>query len=89
MNTTTRTAELTVTRNDEEVLVTITGDVTPIVPGRLYGRPEDCYPAEGGEVLNLVARMNGEAFELTSEEEEAAADLLAELEAAGSQDYDY
>ena len=89
MNTTTRTAELTVTRNDEEVLVTITGDVTPIVPGRLYGRPEDCYPAEGGEGLNRVARMNGEAFALTSEEEEAAADLLAELEAAGSHDYDY
>lgn len=89
MTTTTRTAELTVTRNDEEVLVTITGEVSPIIPGRLYGRPEDCYPAEGGEVLNLEAKVRGEAFELTAEEEEEAADLLAELEAAGSQDYDY
>lgn len=32
---------------------------TPYVPARTYGRPEDCYPAEGDEVELIEARIEG------------------------------
>jgi len=78
---TTYTAQLTVVRtlnNEEaEVVVDLTADVSPVIPGRFSGPPESCYPAEGGEVENLVATVGGLPFELTAEEEEEAASLLA------------
>ena len=78
---TTHRTEMTVTRNDEEIVVTIEGDVAPVTPGCFYGPPESCYPAEGGEVENLTATVNGQPFELTAKEEREAEGYLAELEA--------
>jgi len=34
--------------NEDCVIVSYTQ--SPFIPARTYGRPEDCYPAEGGEV---------------------------------------
>ncbi len=34
----------------EDNELSVTADVSPIIPAKLYGDPEDCYPAEGGEV---------------------------------------
>lgn len=78
---TTHKTEMFVTRNGEEIVVLIQGDVSPVIPARLSGRPEDCYPAEGGEVLNLTATVNGLPFELTRKEEREAEGYLADLEA--------
>lgn len=33
-----------------ETLVTVEFTQTPFIPARISGPPEDCYPAEGGEV---------------------------------------
>ena len=37
---------------------------TAFVPARTYGPPEDCYPAEGGEVEIQGVTVNGEEFEI-------------------------
>jgi hypothetical protein len=34
----------------------IEANVSRVVPARLYGPPEDCYPAEGGEVEDHEVR---------------------------------
>jgi hypothetical protein len=31
----------------------------PFIPARTRGRPEDCYPAEGGKIEYDVLTMNG------------------------------
>lgn len=43
--------------NEDCVIVKYTQ--TPYVPARTYGRPEDCYEAEGGEVELIEARVDG------------------------------
>ena len=43
-------------------------DGTPFVPARIYGPPEDCYPAEGGEAtINAVYLDGTEVTELLSD----------------------
>ncbi len=58
---------------DAEIAVTIEYTITPLIPARVSGPPEDCYPAEGGEVDNLKVTRddNGEDVVLTDTEEEA------------------
>ena len=34
----------------EEVVLEVEASVSKIIPAKLYGPPEDCYPAEGGEI---------------------------------------
>lgn len=41
-------------------------------PGYTWGRPEDCYPAYGGDLLGMEAVLDGELFELTDEERQEA-----------------
>lgn len=48
--------------NDETYRVT--GSVSPYVPARTYGPPEDCYPEEGGEAdvesIEIQMEVGGE-----------------------------
>ena len=44
----------------DDVDVEVVGTVTPTVPGRYSGPPEDCYPDEGGEVEVEHVWLTGE-----------------------------
>lgn len=39
-------------------------DVTAYLPARIHGRPEDCSPAEGGEVEIEAVMLAGDDFDL-------------------------
>ena len=57
---------------EDESCVVVKYRQSPYIPARTYGRPEDCYPAEGGEVeLHSVGRENGEPVFMTDAEEDA------------------
>lgn len=58
--------------------VVIHYDIEPYVPAHISGPPEDCYPAEGGFVTDLVALKPGtqELVELTAEEGEEVAEWI-------------
>lgn len=62
--------------NEDCVIVTYTQ--TPFVPARIYGPPEDCHPAEGGEVEVIsVMLANGEpAFMTAAEEDQWVTDIM-------------
>ena len=59
-----------------EVLVRYS--IEPYVPAKISGPPEDCYPAEGGCVDELVAFKPGtsEIVELTAEERKEVRDWI-------------
>lgn len=44
-------------RDDGEYEFRVTGTVSPVIPAKVYGPPEDCYPAEGGEVEILSVKL--------------------------------
>jgi len=45
---------------DNKLLVfEIEGNLTPYVPARTYGPPEDCYPAEGGQLEEYQVTLIG------------------------------
>lgn len=67
-----------VDRNGEELEITITGYVEPLVHGVFSGPPERCYPDEGGFADLEGAMLNGKHFELTQEEIADAETLLWE-----------
>lgn len=50
----------------EEVEVVLRGNYEPFVRGKMYGRPEDCYPDEGGyveEVEVVEGKVETDFFE--------------------------
>lgn len=48
--------------SEEERDVTVTADISAYDPGKLYGPPETCYPAEGGtaELVSVIDDETGE-----------------------------
>jgi len=54
--------------NEDCVVVKYTQ--TPFVPARIYGPPEDCHPAEGGEVELIEARVDGKRVNWDEAEED-------------------
>ena len=40
-----------------EFEVTLTGDLVPYTPVKISGPPEQCYPAEGGYVEDMIATV--------------------------------
>lgn len=64
------TMHATVTRGDDEIEIEIEYTVARFYPAQTYGPPEDCSPAEGGEVEELSAFHDGKPFELTDAEAE-------------------
>lgn len=81
------TIALYVERDEKELELKVTGSVSSYFPAVTHLRPEDCHPAEGGEVeiekitLNTI-EWNGE---LTDIELERAEESLTE--AASNNDY--
>ena len=73
---------------EEEIEVSLVGHYTPGSPGRTYGPPEDCYPAEPEDVELEVALVDGKPFELTEHEEELALEELA-VQAQEEMESDY
>jgi len=46
--------------DDNDLLkFSISGYVSPFIPARLGGLPEQCYPAEGGELEDYTVRLLG------------------------------
>lgn len=56
--------------------VTLSATYIPLTKARTYGPPECCYPAEGDEMRDIVATLDGETIELTKEERERAEEEL-------------
>lgn len=52
--------------------VTIKAAFGDIIPGRYHGPWEDCYPDEGGELLELIATVDGDPVILTPDEHKRA-----------------
>lgn len=72
---TTYNLKWTVTRGEEDIDICVDYEMTPIIPAQTYGPPENCYPAEGGEItITSVWRKADEdmpkapEFTLTDEE---------------------
>ena len=55
-------------RGDEYLPVTLVYTLSRYYPAKTYGPPENCYPAEGGEVVELSAWSDGKEIELTAKE---------------------
>ncbi len=49
---------------DLDVIYTI----TPIIPAKLFGPPEHCHPAEGGEIELFSVKHNGLSLKLTEDQ---------------------
>ena len=63
---------------ENEDCVIVTYRQSPYIPARTYGRPEDCHPAEGGEVeLHSIMLANGEpAYMSDAEEDQWITDIM-------------
>jgi hypothetical protein len=70
----------TIERGDEELEINVEFDATPYIPAKTYGLPENCYPAEGGEIEITAVFHNGIALDppLTEDEEDKIISWLAE-----------
>ncbi len=64
-------------RGEDLLDVVIHYDIEPYVPAKISGPPEDCYPAEGGYVTDMVAMKNGnELVDLSPEETKEVTDWI-------------
>lgn len=69
----------------------VSGGVSAFVPAKTYGRPEDCYPAEGGEVEDITVTLEGKDVDLddfSPKDQEKMAEMLSEAAADDDGDYD-
>lgn len=82
--------EYCVIRDDAEVELTIQANVSPLVPGKLFGPPEKCYPDEGGEVEIESIMHQGKPWtgELTDKERAAIDDLFFDELEGDEPDYE-
>lgn len=81
-----------VSRNGEEVNLSITGNIEPFVPGQTSGPAEFCYPSEGGFAeITVIHTAQGIPWdgELTLDEEKEASDILYDDWEARRGDIDY
>ena len=54
--------------NENGYEVEIRGYITEGDPGRYCGKPEDCYPAEPDEIEITSVTLDGDPFEVTTDE---------------------
>jgi len=66
--------------DEEDVEVVVTFTATPYVPAQVSGPPENCYPAEGGEIEieEVVREDSGDLVVLSASEEQRLIDYLME-----------
>ncbi|WP_045834486.1 hypothetical protein [Hyphomicrobium sp. 99] len=70
----------TIERDGEQIEVEVEYSLTPYYPAQTYGPAENCYPAEGGEIDELTAYLDGEKFELTPVEMQAVEKRIYEID---------
>ena len=63
-------------RGEEYFDIEIEFTTSRYYPARTYGLPEDCYPAEGGEIETITAYFDGKKFDLTDDEIDAMTEWL-------------
>jgi len=72
------TAVMHIERDGLEVEVILDGTFSRYHPAQVWGPPELCSPAEGGELESFDATANGKPFELNASELDTAEELLWE-----------
>jgi hypothetical protein len=70
-------------RGDDLIPVTIWYTVSKYYRAQTYGPPENCYPAEGGEITSLVCISDNGEIELSASEVNAIEKYIYE-----NHDYD-
>ena len=86
MSRSTVTIDWACDRISEDHPLVVECDVSWYVPAQLYGRPEDCYPAEGGDVEVLSATLDGVAFDLATLTDDESAELQSHVEESATVD---
>lgn len=74
----------TVERGDDAIEIQVHFNMSRYIPAKIWGPPEDCYPAEGGAVEDIWARKDGRPFYLTEEEER---EVITWIEENYNEDY--
>jgi hypothetical protein len=72
---------------EQELDLLVTANVTPVRPARISGPPENCYPAEGGEVEIESIKLDGSPWTGTlteAEEEELRLEILEDADEGDS-----
>ena len=64
--------EFEIERNNNDIEITVTFEIEPLIPGKYYGPPENCYPDEGGcaSVVKVINNDTKESIDLTDKEEQ-------------------
>ena len=84
----THTIEITVERDEVEFELEVSGYVEPLVRGKYFGPPENCYPDEGGyaEIETILCEGKPWTGELTKEERERAEEALSQCAEEDAED---